>query len=95
MRDAGGIVADENPDLWNKFKSYDIDAMIDELVQYKKTYYPDDKRRILNCRIPDLKVRIEWLNAAAPDVDSKWETEIKKGIADDSSKMGSDNPRDD
>ena len=56
---ADGIVADENPDLWNKFKSYDIDAMIDELVQYKKTHDPDDKRRILDCGIPDVMVRVE------------------------------------
>src|SRR5271157_3093569 len=37
----------ENPALWNEFKSSDIDALIDELVQYKKVHYPDDRRRIL------------------------------------------------
>ncbi len=26
----------DNPELWNEFKSNDINAMIDELVQYKK-----------------------------------------------------------
>jgi hypothetical protein len=31
----------ENHELWNEFKSNDINAMIDELVRYKKTYYPD------------------------------------------------------
>ena len=50
--------------------------MIDELIQYKKTHYPDDKRRILTCGIPDGKVRVEWLNAAAPGVDSKWEMQL-------------------
>ena len=50
--------------------------MIDELVQYKKTHYPDDQRRILTCGIPDGKIRVEWLNAAAPGVDAKWEMRL-------------------
>ena len=66
----------ENPELWNEFESNDIEAMIDELVQYKKTHYPDNKRRILTCGIPDGKVRVEWLNAAVPGVDSKWEMRL-------------------
>ena len=56
----------ENPELWNEFKSNDTNAMIDELVRYKKTHYPDDRRRILTCGIPDGKIRVEWLNAAVP-----------------------------
>jgi hypothetical protein len=66
----------ENPELWNEFKSNDIDAMIDELVRYKKEHYPDDQRRILTCGIPDGKIRVEWLNAVAPGVDSKWEMRL-------------------
>ena len=66
----------ENPALWNEFKSSDTDAMIDELIRYKKAHYPDDRRRILTCGIPDGKVRVEWLNAAAPGVDSKWEMRL-------------------
>ena len=66
----------ENPALWDEFKSSDIDAMIDELVRYKKAHYPDDRRRILTCGIPDGKVRVEWLNPAAPGVDSKWEMQL-------------------
>ena len=66
----------ENPELWNELKSNDINGMIDELVQYKKDHYPDDRRRILTCGIPDGKVRVEWLNAAAPGVDSKWEMQL-------------------
>ena len=50
--------------------------MIDELIQYKKAHYPDDRRRILTCGIPDGKVRVEWLNPAAPGVDSKWEMRL-------------------
>ncbi len=66
----------ENPDLWNEIKSNDIDALIDELVRYKEDRYPDDRRRILTCGIPDGKVRVEWLNAAAPGVDSRWEMRL-------------------
>ena len=54
----------ENHELWNEFKSNDINAMIDELIQYKKNQYPDDQRRILLCGISDGKVRVEWLKAA-------------------------------
>jgi hypothetical protein len=66
----------ENPALWNEFKSSDVNAMIDELIRYKKAHYPDDRRRILTCGIPDGKVRVEWLDPAAPGVDSKWEMQL-------------------
>ena len=66
----------ENPALWNEFKSSDVNAMIDELIRYKKAHYPDDRRRILTCGIPDGKIRVEWLNPAAPGVDSKWEMQL-------------------
>ena len=66
----------ENPELWSEFKSNDIDAMIDELVEYKKTHYPDDRRRILTCGIPDGNVRVEWIPAPTPGVDSKWEMQL-------------------
>jgi hypothetical protein len=66
----------DNPELWNEFKSNDTNAMIDELVRYKKEHYPDDRRRILTCGIPDGKIRVEWLNAAAPGVDARWEMQL-------------------
>jgi hypothetical protein len=66
----------DNPELWNEFKSNDINAMIDDLVRYKKDHYLDDPRRILTCGILDGKVRVQWLNAAAPGVDSKWEMRL-------------------
>ena len=66
----------ENPALWNEFKSNNIDAMIDELVRYKKTHYPNDRRRILVCGMVPGKVHVEWLNPAAPGVDSKWEMQL-------------------
>ena len=66
----------DNPELWNEFKSNDIDALIDELVRYKEDRYPDDGRRILTCGIPEGEVRVEWLPPAAPGVDAKWEMEL-------------------
>ena len=66
----------ENPELWNEFKSNDINAMIDELVRYKKTHYLDDRRRILVCGMVPGNVHVEWLNPAAPGVDSKWEMRL-------------------
>ena len=72
-RSAWEMIEAENPEMWSEFKSNDVDAMINELVQFKKQHYPDDQRRILTCGIPDGKVRVEWLPAAAPGVDSKWE----------------------
>jgi hypothetical protein len=66
----------DNPELWNEFKSNDINVMIDDLVKYKKQHFPDDQRRILSCGILEGKIRVEWLQAAAPGVDSKWEMQL-------------------
>ncbi len=66
-----------NPKLWDELKSRDIDAMIDELVEYKKAHFPDDRRRILTCGgTPHSTIRVEWLPPAAPGVDVKWETQL-------------------
>ena len=75
-RNVWELIEADNPALWNEFKSNDINAMIDELIQYKKDHYPEDGRRILTCGIPGGKIRVEWLNAAAPGVDSKWEMRL-------------------
>ena len=66
----------ENPALWDEFTSSDVNAMIDELIRYKKAHYPDDRRRILVCGMVPGKVHVEWLNPAAPGVDSKWEMQL-------------------
>jgi hypothetical protein len=65
-----------NPQMWNEFKSTEVDAMIDELVKYKKTKFPDDQRRILVCGFVEDKVHVEWMAPAAPGVDSKWEMRL-------------------
>jgi hypothetical protein len=67
----------ENPALWNELKSNDVDAMIDALVQFKREHYPDDQRRILTCgTTTQSTLRVEWLPAAAPDVDSQQEMQL-------------------
>ena len=66
----------ENPEMWSEFKSNDVKAMIDELVQFKKKHYPDDTRRILTCGMPNGSIRVEWLKPAAPGVDSEWEMRL-------------------
>ncbi len=67
----------ENPECWNELKSNDINAMIDELVEYKKDHFPNDRRRILVCGgTPEGKIHVEWLPPAAPGVDAKWEMQL-------------------
>jgi hypothetical protein len=67
----------EKPDLWNELKSNDIDAMIDELVEYKKAHYAADQRRILTCGgTPEGTIRVEWLAPATPGVDAKQEMQL-------------------
>ena len=67
----------ENPNPWDELKSRDIDAMIDELVEYKKAHYTDDQRRILACGGTDHgTIRVEWLPPVAPGVDVRWETDL-------------------
>lgn len=67
----------KKPDLWDELKSHDIDAMIDELVEYKNKHYPDDMRRILTCgTTPHGKLRVEWLPPVGPGVDSRSEMEL-------------------
>jgi hypothetical protein len=66
----------DNPALWNEFKSSNIDDIIDELVRYKQKHYPNDRRRILTCGIPEGKIRVEWVPPAAPGVDAQWEMRL-------------------
>ena len=72
-RSAWEVIEAENPEMWSEFKSTDVDAMLDELVAFKKKHYPHDLRRILTCGIPEGSIRVEWLKPAAPGVDSQWE----------------------
>ena len=62
--------------MWSEFKSNNIDGMIDELIEYKQQHFPDDRRRILTCGIPEGNIRVEWMPAVVPGVDSKWEMQL-------------------
>ena len=76
-RSAWETIEAANPELWNELKSNDVNAMIDELVEYKKAHFPDDRRRILICGgTPHSTIHVEWLQPAAPGVDVKWETQL-------------------
>ena len=75
-RSAWEMFEAENPEMWSEFKSNDVDALIDDLIRFKEQHYPDDQRRILLCGIPDGKLRVEWLAAAAPGVDSQLEMRL-------------------
>jgi hypothetical protein len=75
-RNAWEPIAATNPELWKELKSNDVNAMIDDLARYKREHYPDDQRRILVCGMLDGKVHVEWLQAAAPGIDSKWEMRL-------------------
>src|SRR5262249_37769499 len=66
----------ENPALWDEFKSSDVNAMIDELIRYKKAHSAEAGGRILTGGTPAGKVGVEWLTPAAPGVDSKWEMQL-------------------
>lgn len=71
-----GPIEARKPSVWSELKSNDISAMIDGLVQYKKTHFPDDRRRILTCGMMNETVRVEWMPPAAPGVDSRWEMQL-------------------
>ena len=76
-RSAWEQIEAENPQMWSDFKSTDVDAMMDDLIQFKKHHYPDDRRRILVCGTTDEgKVHVEWLNPAGPGVDASWEMRL-------------------
>lgn len=69
-------IEEDNPAFWNELKSNDVDRMIDELVDYKRSRYANDRRRILLCGIVDGKIRVEWLPPATRGVDAQWETRL-------------------
>lgn len=75
-RSAWEQIEADNPEMWSEFKSNDVEAMIQELILFKKRLYPDDQRRILTCGIRDGKIRVEWLPPAAPGVNSKSEMRL-------------------
>jgi hypothetical protein len=75
-RSAWEMIEAENPEMWSEFKSNDVDAMIDQLIEYKQQHFADDQRRILTSGIPNGNIRVEWLPPVVPGVDSKWEMQL-------------------
>jgi hypothetical protein len=66
-------IESQNPRFWDELKSRSAEAMVDDLVRYKKTHHPDDGRRILGCTTPEGKVRVQWILPAAPGDDPSWD----------------------
>ena len=53
---------DSKPDFWKELKSNDPDAIIVELIAYKKRHYPQDSRKVAACSTINDKVRVEWID---------------------------------
>ena len=57
------------PALWVELRSRDWKSMINDLIEYKKEHYPDDKRIVVVCGInPQKNIHVEWHDAVASDV---------------------------
>lgn len=77
LHQAWETIEADNHEMWGDFKSKDVDAMIDELVEFKQKHFADDQRRILACSTtPQSTLRVEWLAPVAPGVDSRWEMQL-------------------
>ena len=53
---------DSKPDFWKELKSNDPDAIIVELIAYKKRHYPQDSRKVVACSTINDKLRVEWID---------------------------------
>jgi hypothetical protein len=59
------------PALWVELRSRDWKSMINDLIEYKKERYPDDKRIVVVCGInPQKNIHVEWHDAVARDVNA-------------------------
>ena len=77
LRSAWETIAGDNHEMWGDFKTNDVDAMINELVEFKNKHFPEDQRRILACSTtPQSTLRVEWLAPAAPRIDARWEMQL-------------------
>ena len=55
----------ENRSLWRELKSRDVEAMIRDLMAYKRAHHPEDRRHVTLCGVFDQKVRVEWTDPPA------------------------------
>ena len=59
------------PALWVELRSRDWKSMINDLIEYKKERYPDDKRIVVVCGInPKKNIHVEWHYPVASDVNA-------------------------
>jgi hypothetical protein len=53
--------AESKPDFGKDLKSYDFEALIEEMRSYKRSRHPVDKRLIMVCGMtPNGNVHVEW-----------------------------------
>jgi hypothetical protein len=51
-----------NPRLWKELRSTDPEALISELMEYKRTHYRNDLRHVLVCGMLGANVHVEWVD---------------------------------
>jgi len=51
-----------NPRLWNELRSSDAEALITELVAYKRAHHRNDRRQVLVCGMLGANVHVEWVD---------------------------------
>ncbi len=54
------LMGRENRSFWRELKSRNVEAMIEELMAYKRAHFPEDRRHVTLCGVFDQKVRVEW-----------------------------------
>ena len=48
------------PEMWKEMKSPDPKKLVSMLEMFKKSHYPNDRRKVVSCGIFDNKFRVEW-----------------------------------
>jgi len=66
----------KDPALWDELKSTDTDAMLEELVEYKKSHYPHDGRQIVTCGTVDGGIHVEWLAPTGSKEAKNWRMQL-------------------
>ena len=65
------IFEKSRPALWAELRSRDWKSMINDLIEYKKERYPNDKRIAVVCGInPKQNIHVEWRYPTTSDVNA-------------------------
>jgi hypothetical protein len=51
-----------NPRLWDELKSSDAEALVTELVAFKRAHHPNDDREVVVCGMRGDNVHVEWVD---------------------------------